>query len=49
MISAVQAYMAGRDFSDLRPVSLRSDRAGMMVRRSIKNLLEQELSTRPTE
>lgn len=41
MISAVQGYMDGRDFWELRPVILESDRAGIMVRRSIEKLAKQ--------
>ena len=42
MITAVQERMAGREFWDMRPVILKSDRAAVMVRRAMDALLARE-------
>jgi vanillate O-demethylase monooxygenase subunit len=44
MIRAVQERMAGRAFWDLNPVALKSDRAAIMVRRTLEKMIEAEVS-----
>jgi vanillate O-demethylase monooxygenase subunit len=44
MLSAVQKRMAGRDFWDMRPLLLSSDKAAVLARRTLARLIEAETS-----
>ncbi len=45
VLKAVQQRMAGRDFWDLRPVILKTDKAAILVRRTLQKLMEDERAT----
>ncbi|WP_324741039.1 aromatic ring-hydroxylating dioxygenase subunit alpha [Tsuneonella sp. CC-YZS046] len=42
VLRAVQERMAGRDFWDLRPVVLKTDKAAVLVRRTLERLINEE-------
>ncbi|MCG2842623.1 aromatic ring-hydroxylating dioxygenase subunit alpha [Sandaracinobacter sp. RS1-74] len=42
MIAAVQARMAGRDFWEMQPLILKTDQAGILVRRTLDRLRAEE-------
>jgi vanillate O-demethylase monooxygenase subunit len=44
MLTAVQNRMAGRDFWDMRPLLLSSDKAAVLARRTLTRLIEAEVS-----
>jgi vanillate O-demethylase monooxygenase subunit len=44
MLTAVQKRMAGRDFWDMRPLLLSSDKAAVLARRTLARLIEADAS-----
>lgn len=46
MIRAVQARMAGRDFWEMKPLILKTDQAGILVRRTLDRLKAAEAAVR---
>jgi len=42
MITAVQERMAGRDFWSMRPVILVGDKAAVLARRVLQNMIKDE-------
>jgi len=42
VLKAVQQRMAGRNFWDLKPVILKTDKAAILVRRTLQKLMEDE-------